>query len=78
MRLILALFFLLGMPCVAHAYIGPGLGAGVIGAILGLLVSVFLALFALIWYPIKRLVKKLKRQAGDKSPAEPQYPTKVP
>jgi hypothetical protein len=32
----------------ANAYVGPGLGMGVIGAILGVVV----------WYPLKRLVKK--------------------
>lgn len=38
----------------AHAYVGPGLGAGTLGVILGLIGSVFLALFAFFWYPIKR------------------------
>ena len=40
----------------AHAYIGPGLGAGTIGVVLGLVGSIFLALFAFFWYPIKRML----------------------
>lgn len=44
----------------AHAYIGPGLGAGVISTVLGILASVFLALVAIVWYPIKRLIKRIK------------------
>lgn len=50
---------------VAEAYVGPGLGAGTIGVILGFLASIVLALFALLWYPIKRFLKKKKsKQAG--------------
>ena len=45
-----------------HAYIGPGLGIGVIGALIGLIMSVFLAFVALFWYPIKRLLKKKPTQ----------------
>ncbi len=58
MRLIVLPLLLLGLHPAAHAYIGPGLGAGAIGVILGLLASLFLALFALFWYPVKRLLKK--------------------
>ena len=42
------------------AYLGPGLGTGVIAVILGFLASIFLALFAVLWYPFKRLVRKRK------------------
>ena len=50
----------------AFAYIGPGLGAGTVGVILGVIGSVFLALFAIFWYPVKRLLKRVK-----KPPQEP-------
>lgn len=60
MRVIFALLFLLSIQSLAHGYIGPGLGAGTIGAIFGLLASVLLAVFALLWYPLKRLLKKFK------------------
>ena len=41
----------------AHAYIGPGAGAGTIAVVLGVIASIFLALVAIIWYPLKRLIK---------------------
>ncbi|MCA8901637.1 MAG: hypothetical protein KDA53_10335 [Hyphomonas sp.] len=52
----------------ADAYIGPGVGAGVIGTVLGIVGGVLLALFSIIYYPVKRALKK-KRQAAA-SPAE--------
>lgn len=57
---LLTLFILLA-PQIAHAYVGPGLGAGTIGVILGIIGSIFIALFAIIWYPLKRLLKKRRQ-----------------
>ena len=48
----------------AAAYTGPGLGAGVIAVVIGFFASIFVALFAVVWYPIKRLLKKSKK-TGD-------------
>lgn len=48
----------------AHAYIGPGAGAGTIAVVFGILSSIFLAFVGIVWYPIKRLVKKLKRKSS--------------
>lgn len=44
----------------AHAYIGPGAGAGTIAVVLGILASIVMAFVAIIWYPFKRLIKKRK------------------
>ena len=44
-------------PFEAHAYVGPGLGAGTIAVVFGIVLSVFLALMAVLWYPFKRLLK---------------------
>ena len=44
----------------AYSYIGPGAGAGTIAVVLGVLASVFLAFVAILWYPLKRLLKKRK------------------
>ena len=44
----------------AEAYIGPGMGAGSIGVVLGVLLAIGLALFAILWYPLKRMLKKKK------------------
>lgn len=43
---------------IAYAYVGPGLGLGVIGAFFGVILAIFLAIVGVIWYPIKRLLKK--------------------
>jgi len=40
------------------AYVGPGLGVGVIGTIIGVLLSIIMAIVGLFWYPIKRMFKK--------------------
>lgn len=64
MRLITTVLFVIMMvlcPVCAKAYIGPGLGVGTIGVILGVLGSIVIALFAFLWYPIKRLLKKIKK-----------------
>ena len=47
---------------VAHAYLGPGMGGGLIAATIGILVAIFAALFGLIWFPIKRFLKKRKEK----------------
>ena len=44
----------------AHAYIGPGAGAGTIAVVLGVIASIFLALVAIVWYPLKRMIKGRK------------------
>ena len=44
----------------AFAYIGPGLGAGTIAVVLGVIGSIFLAFVAIVWYPAKRLFRRLK------------------
>ena len=56
------LFFSLMMPSFsADAYIGPGLGAGMIGLVIGILASIALTLLAIIWYPLKRIFKKQRK-----------------
>ena len=47
-------------PTVALAYIGPGLGVGVISSVLGFVASLAMAVVALLWYPIKRLFRRRK------------------
>lgn len=56
--LLLLLMVIITMP--AFAYVGPGMGAGAIAVIVGILGSILLALFAIIYYPIKRGLKKIK------------------
>ena len=40
------------------AYIGPGMGGGVIAAIFGIIAAFFLGLWGILYYPIKRFLKK--------------------
>lgn len=54
----------------AHAYIGPGLGAGTIGLILGLVGSILLAIIGIFYYPIKRMLKNKKQKQQDNSSSD--------
>ncbi|QDT39468.1 hypothetical protein [Stratiformator vulcanicus] len=49
------------------AYIGPGLGAGAVAIVCGFIGSIFLAVFALVWFPLKRLFKAMRRSVGDRA-----------
>eukprot|EP00494_Astrolonche_serrata_P033987 UN34256 len=49
----------------AQAYVGPGLGLGALGAIIAVLATILLAVFGLLWYPIKRLLRKKKMQGSE-------------
>lgn len=46
----------------AYAYVGPGVGAGVIAGIIGFLGAIFLVLIGTVYYPIKRILKKKKKK----------------
>ena len=43
------------------AYIGPGMGGGVIAAIFGIIAAFFLGLWGILYYPIKRAFKNRKK-----------------
>ena len=43
------------------AYIGPGMGGGIIAVIFGIIAAFFLGLWGIIYYPIKRAIKKNKK-----------------
>jgi O-antigen/teichoic acid export membrane protein len=49
----------------AYAYVGPGLGLGAIGAFVGVVVAVLLAIVGVIWYPLKRMLRKFKAAKAD-------------
>ena len=56
-NLIIALF-IISSP--ASAYIGPGVGGGVIAAIVGFFAAILLGLWGILYYPIKRALKNRK------------------
>lgn len=64
----LTLFIIIAGP--AQAYIGPGAGAGAIAVVLGVLGAIAMAFFAILWYPIKRMMKKRKAAKTARTEAE--------
>jgi hypothetical protein len=55
--LVLSLF-LISFP--SYAYIGPGMGGGVIASIVGFFAAILLGLWGILYYPIKRALKNRK------------------
>jgi hypothetical protein len=49
----------------AHAYIGPGLGLGVLGVMGFLIIFFILGIFFLVYYSIKIFFKKKKKKVDD-------------
>jgi hypothetical protein len=54
------LLLLLALAPQAQAYVGPGLGVGVLGAIAGVVLAVLLALVGMVWYPLKGMIRRRK------------------
>jgi hypothetical protein len=58
-KLFLFLFlFFISMP--SYSYIGPGMGGGVIIAVIGFIAAIILGIWGVLYYPIKRALKKRK------------------
>lgn len=62
----LSVFLLMLASAPAAAYIGPGLGAGVVSTVLAVLGALVLAVVGIVYYPLKRLIKA--RKARPKEP----------
>lgn len=45
-----------------YAYLGPGMGGGTIAAIIGFFAAILLALWGILYYPIKRAIKKIREK----------------
>jgi hypothetical protein len=58
-NLILTIVFLV-LPCLSHAYVGPGLGLSAIGSIIAFIGAIVLLIVGFVWYPIKRLLKGMQ------------------
>ena len=69
--IISSLVLIFGLISAANAYIGPGLGLGTVGILIGILGSIILALIATLWYPFKRLLKKIKKTKEIDSEEDP-------
>ena len=55
------LIFLLLIPNMSYAYLGPGMGGGFIAATMGIIIAIFAMLFGILWFPIKRFFNKKKK-----------------
>lgn len=55
----------------AQAYIGPGAGLGAIAVTVALGLGVLLLLVGVVWYPVKRMLKK-GRTNSDKTKKTPE------
>jgi membrane protein implicated in regulation of membrane protease activity len=60
------------LPGMAHAYVGPGAGLGVVTVTLAFVLGVFLLLVGFVWYPLKRIVRRLKSANFENSSAKEQ------
>ncbi len=58
--------FLLMFAISAEAYIGPGAGLSAIGTVIAFIGAILLAIVGFVWYPIKRLFKKKKKDKAAK------------
>ena len=45
----------------AYAYVGPGMGAGAVAVVLGIAGGILMLLVGVIYYPLKKLIKKLRK-----------------
>lgn len=59
-------FLVIFINTTANAYIGPGMGLGAIITILGIIGAIILSIVAIIYYPIKRLIIKIKNKKNIK------------
>ena len=62
MKKINLIIVLLSISSSVFAYLGPGMGGGIITAVLGIIGAVLLALFGILYYPIKRLIKNRQKK----------------
>ena len=59
---LLAAALLILAPAAAHAYIGPGAGFALVTSFLSFVIAFFAALFTLLTYPIRIIVKRIRRK----------------
>lgn len=55
----------------AHAYIGPGAGISVLGSLLGILATIVVAIGAILFWPVRKLLKRRKAAAPVSAEAGP-------
>jgi disulfide bond formation protein DsbB len=48
----------------AQAYVGPGAGISVLGSLLGILATILVAIGAIVFWPVRKLLKRRKAAAA--------------
>jgi len=56
------IFIFFSFVSAAYAYLGPGIAGGVLVATLGIVIAIFAAIFGVIWFPLKRFLKRRKEK----------------
>ena len=68
---ITALLLLALIASPAAAYVGPGAGISVLGSLLGILATIFVAIGAILFWPIRKLMKRRKAKKEAEVPGNP-------
>jgi len=55
----------------AAGYVGPGAGISVLGSLLGILATIFVAIGAILFWPIRKLMKRRKARKETEIPGNP-------
>ena len=53
-----------------HAHVGPGAGISVLGSLLGILATILVAIGAILFWPVRKLMKRRKASAAAAESAE--------
>jgi hypothetical protein len=61
-RIVIAVFA--AVPLLAHAYVGPGAGLGMIASLLAVVGAMLLSIVGLILWPWRMLKKRLQAKSG--------------
>ncbi|WP_199270095.1 hypothetical protein [Stutzerimonas stutzeri] len=56
------LLIVAALPLLAHAYVGPGAGLGLLAALWGLVAAVGVAIFYVVMWPIRRMRRRRKAE----------------
>lgn len=53
----------------AFAYLGPGAGLMAIGTFIAVVAAIAVAVAGFLWYPIKRFIRRMRRESSSKGTA---------
>jgi len=67
---ILVLFLPTFFASPAFAYVGPGAGISVLGSLLGILATILVAIGAIIFWPVRKFMKRKKARAESTATAD--------